>query len=278
MSSAAEYHQAHSRTKPILPNLTSVDNFKCCKCGGALTTSDQSNKGQSRGHKVMQTLAHWRHRGGRAMIVVFEYIGTAAEDTFENSGFKHAKEKWIQYPGEKFKNPALPLTVDQFRRSREFSRASDHIASMSGGIESTRDMETASARSFQSQDSAPSPRPRSLLARLDTATTASNSTFPDGEILSGVPGRRGTSETLQVPSLPSPIYRGPTRESLASVSPISELIIVRGGRDTPSLVVPDDSDIPLSSRQAQFLRSETRPLPSTRTSRPWRFRRRHDTM
>jgi hypothetical protein len=99
---------------------------------------------------------------------------------------------------------------------KEFSRTSDPIASMSGGIESTGDIETASARSFQS---APSPRPRSLLARLDTATTASNSTFPSGERFSGVPIRRGTSETLQVPSLPSPIYRAPTRESLAPVSP-----------------------------------------------------------
>lgn len=270
-SSSAEYDCDRSRTQTVPPSLT-IDNFTCRKCGGASTTSDQS-KGQSQGQKVMQALANWRRRGGRAMIVIFEYIGTAPDHTFENSGFKHAKERWIQYPGEKFKNPALSLTVDQFRRSREFSRTSDPPLSMSGGIESRRDMETASARSLQSQDSAPSPRSLSLLGRLDTATTASNSTFPSGETYPEVPLRRGTSETLQVPSLPSPIHRPPTRESLAPASPTSELVIVRGGRDTPSLVVPHDGEILLSSRQTRLTRSETRPLPSPRLSRLWQFRR-----
>ncbi|KIW18967.1 hypothetical protein PV08_03256 [Exophiala spinifera] len=245
------------------------DNDRCPNCGRVVARDTNWTRGRSRGRKAMRVLSDWRRRGTRAMIKLVDFIGTAAEDTFENKKFRQAKEKWIQYPGEKYKNPALRETVDQYRRSRDLSSsANDQPRSRSASVQSRRDAQ---------------------LSRLETGTTiTNNSTNHSGgggqrssTTSSGAPLRRGTTDSLQVP--PS-IHHARTRDSLPPVSPTEPEVLVRGrGNRRPSVVVSDAEEgfslASPSSSSPRHLRSDSQPTMSLpRPPHSWHLRSRQGTV
>lgn len=274
---SVEHHDGNEPTRPVAPNVpnVTVPNITICpNCGRVVASDTRWNRGQSRGQKVIQILSDWRRRGTRAMIKLVDFVGTAAEDTFENKKFKQAKERWIQYPGEKYKNPALRETADQYRRSRDLSSMNDQPRSRSGSIQSRRDGETASRN--QSPDSPSSPWSRSQLTRLETGTTISNGTSHSGQGSSGAPLRRGTTDSLQVPS---PIHYARTRDSLPPISPTEPEVLVRGkGNRRPSVVVSDGDDISCPSPQMRHSRADSQPMSLAQPPRSRHFRTRKDTM
>jgi len=174
------------------------------------------------------------------MLKVAEFVGTAAEGTFENKAFKSAKEKWILYPGEEKKNPALIDEEAQWGarvRSREFSRSSEVSPSRSGSMEP------------QSRNSMPASSSTS-----QTEHRHSEATLP-------------RSDTLQLPLPPSPVHHAPIKESSPPVSPTE--VIIPGGQNNPALVVNDDG---------QLSRSETHPTPPAPAFRLWPFSSRRGTV
>ncbi|KAK5028767.1 hypothetical protein LTS07_006146 [Exophiala sideris] len=224
----------------VSPQPTSADNATCERCRRALKSSNPSSEEMSRSHTILAILAAWRRKGSRKMLKVAEFVGTAAEGTFENKAFKSAKEKWILYPGEEKKNPALIDEEAQWGarvRSREFSRSSEVSPSRSGSMEP------------QSRNS--------ILASSSTSQTEhrhSEATLP-------------RSDTLQLPLPPSPVHHAPIKESSPPVSPTE--VIIPGGQNNPALVVNDDG---------QLSRSETHPTPPAPAFRLWPFSSRRGTV
>lgn len=277
-----------------LPSTTTA--AVCANCGRIMAARDDSwwrtRGGQSRGQKVMQRLSDWRRRGTRAMIKLVDFVGTAAEDTFENKKFKQAKERWIQYPGEKYKNPALRETADQYRRSRDLSSSMNdqQPRSRSASIQSRRDGEAASTRTANrspdspSAGSPPAPWSRSpQLSRLETGTTViTNGSSGQGgsSWAGGAPLRHHTTtDSLQVPS---PIHLARTRDSLpppAPSSPTEPEVLVRGkGNRRPSVVVSDGDDAPFASPQVRHFRADSQPMSQARPPRSRHFRSRQGTV
>lgn len=278
MSSNTEHEHAHVATNPVLPGLASVNNAVCHRCGGVSRDSVQSSKGPSRKEKALRILADWRRQGVRKMIAVVDYIGTAPKDTFENTAaFLRAKLIWIHYPGESLKNPLLPETQDQYGRStREFSRTIDQTTSRAGSIRSSYDPETTSTGFIQSPKSPSLPRFSSNETRLKTVTTVSDGSSQGGQRSSESPIRRGTSNALQVPTLPSPVHRA-TPMGSSPPSPTSSVILA-GGVNVPSLVVTPDGDTSLLSPLMRGSLRDSHPSPPVTESHKWYFRRRNGTL
>ncbi|KAI1618873.1 hypothetical protein EDD36DRAFT_44190 [Exophiala viscosa] len=197
---STEHDDGGVPAEPVPSRPTSTQNVACSTCGHILSNA---TKHRSRSQRILAVLADWRRQGSRKMIKVADFIGTAADDTFANEAFKRAKSRWIHYPGEFKINPAARDIAAEFRRSRDFSSASNPSPSRTGSIVP------------QSRNSSP----------------AFNSTSPT------LP----RSDTLQLPLPPSPIHFAPTKDSSPPVSPTE--VIVHGGQDNPALVLNDNGQL-----------------------------------
>ncbi|KAG4442566.1 hypothetical protein IFR05_001978 [Cadophora sp. M221] len=151
-----------------------------------------------------QTDAGNRRKVANVLTNIGNYIGTAAQDRFDDSEFKHGKAvDYPELPGEGYRNPGLGLIRREYNQPRDAevrpSRAPS-FTGVSGAEGSIRGVSPQSPRSPSTQ------RPHASTIPGRTSTESHNPTSS-----SSVPLNRGRRDTLEVPS---PIHHTSTRNSL----------------------------------------------------------------
>ncbi|CZS88370.1 uncharacterized protein RAG0_00111 [Rhynchosporium agropyri] len=168
---------------------------------------------------LTQTQTHHSRRtqsdfGGRRKVAnvltnIGNYIGTAAQDRFDDSEFKHGRAvDYPELPGEAYRNPKLIQTRREYNPLREEtgrSRAPSFISN-GPGEGSIRGVSPQSPRSIR-QSSTQRPQLGILPGRTSTEEQIpmSSASVPIDQ------GRRGRRDTLEVPS---PIHHAPARNGL----------------------------------------------------------------
>ncbi|CZR58895.1 uncharacterized protein PAC_08787 [Phialocephala subalpina] len=174
----------------------------------------------------------YRHKVAKALTTVVTYFGTAADDRFDDSGFKRGRaDDFPEIPGEEHRNSALPQIREQYNKLRDAdgnvtpmvrgarSRAGSFTSSTGSGVGAEGDSPTLRAPSPQSPQSrhssgqllspntptrpqASTPTPEKISFELHPLSTSTSAVLDMGM-------RRQGSNTLQVPS---PVRHNSTRE------------------------------------------------------------------
>ncbi|KAK0124721.1 hypothetical protein ONS96_008604 [Cadophora gregata f. sp. sojae] len=155
-----------------------------------------------------QTDAGNRRKVANVLTNIGNYIGTAAQDRFDDSEFKHGKAvDYPELPGETYRNPGLGLIRREYNQPRDDTRPSraPSFISISGYEGSIRGVspQPQSPRSPSSQRPHASTMPSR--ASTEVQSPASSSSVPLDR------GRRPRRDTLEVPS---PVHHTSTRNGL----------------------------------------------------------------
>ncbi|KAH7409750.1 hypothetical protein BKA64DRAFT_570896 [Cadophora sp. MPI-SDFR-AT-0126] len=150
-----------------------------------------------------------RRKVANVLTSIGNYIGTAAQDRFDDSEFKHGKAvDYPELPGENYRNPGLGLIRREYNQPRDDTRPSRAPSFISiGGYEGSVRGVSPQPQSPRSPSTSQRPHVSTMPPRASTEShnPASSSSVPLDR------GRKPRRDTLEVPS---PIHHTSTRNSL----------------------------------------------------------------
>lgn len=149
-----------------------------------------------------------RRKVANVLSNIGNYIGTAAQDRFDDSEFKHGKAvDYPELPGEGYRNPGLGLIRREYNQPRDETRPSraPSFISITGYEGSIRGVspQPQSPRSPSTSRPHASTMPSRISTELQNPTSTSSVPLDRG--------RKPRRDTLEVPS---PIHHTSTRNSL----------------------------------------------------------------
>lgn len=181
-----------------------------------------------------------RHRNKVATLLnqFGEYLGTPAQDRYDNSVFEEGKTEFPEIPGEAGR-------VHGFEEIRDWYRNTHQLEEGAGVIPAISRVESFSSIRTADRDVSPSRSPRSP-SRSNTTPTEPSEYLPpelDRVTTSPVagPSRRPRRDTLEVPSRPRPAHIRLGNSPSSSAPPP---IMLPGTQGSPKIVVsaePEDT-------------------------------------
>lgn len=146
-----------------------------------------------------------RRKVANVLTNIGNYIGTAAQDRFDDSEFKHGKAvDYPELPGEENRNPGLNLIREQYNPTRDSDIRPSRAGSFISGVEGSIRGVSPSLHSQSTQRPHASTLPAGRISTESQNPTSSSSVPLDR-------GRKPRRDTLEVPS---PVYRSSTQTSL----------------------------------------------------------------
>lgn len=219
-----------------------------------------------------------RRKVAEALTAIGDYLGTAAQDRFDDSEFKRGKAvNYPEVPGEELRNQLLPQIREQYNPSRDADGNATPALRRSRSIAGSFTDSVASE--FGVEGSSTTPRAESHLSPFVPAP------IPRIPHAATLPAKRPSFKPQNLPSsssagategrleVPSRVHHNPTRNN-PSASAINSIVNIPEGRSSPAIVVSSDPDTsssahtPVSNPPASSSPSEPLPTPPTPGSPP----------
>jgi hypothetical protein len=265
----------------------------------ATTSSDPILLRQGKRSMTMNTDVGGRRKVARTLTVISNFLGTAAQDAFDDSEFKRGRAvDFPEIPGEASRNRALSQIREQYNQprdgdgnvtpglQRQRSRNGSPTGSFVSGLGITEGDTTSPVRppasprpSRSSSASSPPRSPRRPLSNtfpvqrpsFELQTTQSAPGGPAGQ----APRRYSRRDTLD---LPAPVHRSGSRDELSppvitpqtvqvttnALSP--PMIVVSPDPETASFDLPTQPSPPLAPQPSPPLAPQSSPLLAPVTS------------
>ncbi|KAI1779081.1 hypothetical protein F4818DRAFT_238838 [Hypoxylon cercidicola] len=252
--------------------------------GGSDSGRETSSERMSTASRLPVADVGHRRKVAKALLRVSDYLGTASQDRFDDSEFKHGKAlDFPEVPAEEMRNKKLPQireTYNQHREDESASKRPSRSGSVTGSVYSrpgddgsaimSRTISAPCPPSPMSRSSSPSPTPLGV-QHVNTLPTTQSSFDPEESTSSSAGPTRGRPrerrDTLQVPveTHQSSLRNTQSVSSAASITTTT----VSNGTGSPVIVISHDPDSPteeIPSLNAPTTSSSPEPASSSKTT------------
>ncbi|KAI1658788.1 hypothetical protein F4813DRAFT_356270 [Daldinia decipiens] len=228
-----------------------------------------------------------RRKVYNTLLVVSNYLGTASQDRFDDSEFKHGKAiDFPEIPAEDKRNPDLARVREAYNHHRnedESSSIRPRTGSFAGSIASRYSIEGSPARTRAiSAPHSPSPISRSSSQSPSTDRVQHSNTLPAGQGSFDIQSQEASSSIGQTRGRPRqrrdtlevPVVHPNSSRAMQTPSPVASTTTITNIQGSPAIVISHDPDTdstmddipalnPLTTRP-----SEPDPVPQPKASPP----------
>ncbi|KAI1650927.1 uncharacterized protein F4817DRAFT_213905 [Daldinia loculata] len=196
-----------------------------------------------------------RRKVYNTLLVVSNYLGTASQDRFDDSEFKHGKAiDFPEIPAEDKRNPDLPRVreaYNHYRNEDESASIRPRAGSFAGSIGSRYSIEGSPARTRAiSAPHPPSPVSRSSSPSPSTHGVQHSNTLPVDQSSFDVQSQEASSSTGQTRGRPRqrrdtlkvPVVHPSSPRAMQTPSPVASFTTITNNQGSPSIVISHDPD------------------------------------